>query len=419
MKTKSYIIFTLTVALLLLFPSCLKQEAETFNGTYDNVLVICTVAYNNLSSDTKRNITDVCNSPLPMKDGRKAVVVFTHNSVSDADYTTPTNPCIIRIYADWNGKAVLDTLKRFPTDAMMTDAQTLREGLQFIKDSFPSSRYGVIYSSHGTGWLPSRYYDKAEPSPLGLRKTSRNEPKLKSIGCIGKYNGTQLDVFETEIRDFSQAFPMHLNYLILDACLMGGIEVAYELKDVADEIVFSQSEILSTGFDYKRATVRLLQPPVPDPRGFAEDYYNYYNAQTGSRQSAAISVIRTSELKGLAAVCKDIFAKYRDEFDSLSPATIQYYFRQGKHYFYDFGDIISHVRLSAEDKARFDGAMAKCITYKAATKHILSEIDVNCHSGFSSYLPSAVSAKEHVELDYFYRNYAWNKDTEYLKYLEF
>lgn len=419
MKTRLYRNSVLAAALLALFPSCLKQEAETPNGTYDNVLVICTVAYNNLSSDTERNITDICNSPLPMKDGRRAVVVFTHNSVNDIDYSTPTNPCIIRIYTDWSGNAVLDTLKRFPTDAMMTDAQTFRDGLQFIRDSFPSSRYGLIYSSHGTGWLPSRYYDKAEPSPLGLRKVSRNEPKLKSIGCIGKNSAGRLDVYETEIRDFSQAFPMHLDYLILDACLMGGIEVAYELKDVADEIVFSQAEILSTGFDYKRATVRLLQQPVPDTGGFAEDYFNYYNKQSGSRQSAAISVIRTSELRNLAAVCKDIFAKYRDRFDSLSPARIQYYFRNGKHYFYDLGDIVSHAGLNAEDKARFDSAMARCIVYKAATRQILGEIDVNCHSGFSSYLPSAVSAKEHIELDYFYRNYAWNKDTEYLKYLEF
>lgn len=419
MKTKSYKIFVLTAALLALFPSCLKQEAETFNGTYDNVLVICTVAYNNLSSDTKRNIADICDSPLPMKDGRRVVVVFTHNSVSDTDYSTPTNPCIFRIYSDWSGEAVLDTLKRFPTYAMMTDPQTLREGLQFIKDTFPSSRYGLIYSSHGTGWLPSRYYDKAEPSPLGLRKVSRNEPKLKSIGCIGKSNGGRTDVFETEIKDFSQAFPMHLDYLILDACLMGGIEVAYELKDVADEIVFSQAEILSTGFDYKRATVRLLQPAAADSRGFAEDYYNYYNSQSGSRQSAAISVIRTSELRNLAAVCKEIFDKYRDNFDSLSAEQIQYYFRKGKHYFYDLGDIVAHAGLSAEDKAKFDVAISKCISYKAATPHILSEIDVNCHSGFSSYLPSAVSAKEHVELDSFYKDYAWNKDTEYLKYLEF
>lgn len=416
MKKRLFDNAVLAVLLLTLFSSCIKQEAETFNGTYDNVLIICTVAYNNLSSDTKRNISDVCDSPLPMKDGRRAVVVFAHNSVTDSDFSTPTNPCIFRIYADWSGNAVMDTLKKFSPDAMMTDAQTLRDGLQFIKESFPSSRYGLIYSSHGTGWLPSRYYDKVEPSPMGLRKMARNEPKVKSIGCIGKRNGGVTDVYETELRDFSQALPMHLNYLILDACLMGGIETAYELKDVADEIVFSQSEILSTGFDYKRVSVRLLQPSDPDARGFAEDYYNYYNSQSGSRRSAAISVIRTSELRNLAAVCKDIFAKYRDNFDSLSPAPIQYYFRRGKHYFYDLGDVVAHAGLSTEDKARFDDALAKCVRYKAATESILSEIPVHTHSGFSTYLPSAVTATEHIELDSYYSSYAWNKDTGYLNY---
>ena len=54
-----------------------------------------------------------------------------------------------------------------------------------------------------------------------------------------------------DVLEMVRAITIHLDYIIFDACLMGGIEVAYELRNVADKIGFSQAEILAHGFPYK------------------------------------------------------------------------------------------------------------------------------------------------------------------------
>ena len=50
-----------------------------------------------------------------------------------------------------------------------------------------------------------------------------------------------------EIADLPGAIPMHLDFIIMDACLMGCVEVAYELRDKCDILIFSPTEILSSG----------------------------------------------------------------------------------------------------------------------------------------------------------------------------
>ena len=65
--------------------------------------------------------------------------------------------------------------------------------------------------------------------------------------------------YEMNIEDFAAAIPMKMDYIIMDACLMGGIEVAYALKDKCDRIIFSQAEVIGDGLcEYDTMASRLL-----------------------------------------------------------------------------------------------------------------------------------------------------------------
>ena len=142
------------------------------------------------------------------------------------------------------------------------------------------------------------------------------------------------------IEDFAAAIPMKMDYIIMDACLMGGIEVAYALKDKCDRIIFSQAEVMGDGLcEYDTMASRLLAGGSPDYMGFCEDSYQHYAAPGASEPYTTISMIDCTRLDGLADVCAGIFSSCRSQLAAVKPGQVQGYFRFNKHWFYDLEDI--------------------------------------------------------------------------------
>ena len=150
----------------------------------------------------------------------------------------------------------------------------------------------MIFSSHATGYLPSGYYtnpngykfkksamlrSRGIPAPVPYIEPDFDPslPMVKSIGQdqVGPSNGRVS--YEMELADFAEAIPMKLDYILFDACLMGGIEVAYELRGKCGQVGFSQAEVLAEGFDYKKLTQHLLQREVPYPHNCTNSDKNH------------------------------------------------------------------------------------------------------------------------------------------------
>ena len=252
----------------------------------------------------------------------------------------------------------------------------------------------------------------AEGLPIYRYNENPDEPKVKTFGAEVKMQNGQKLSQEMSIQSMAAAIPMHLDYLLFDACLMGGIEVAYELKDVADKIAFSPTEVLAQGFDY--SNISYLLADEPSIEGFCKLYFDHYNSESGSMRSATISVVRSSGLDALADVCADMFGKYRSSIDTLSlNSGIQRYFRSNYHWFFDMEDILVKAGITDEEKAALENALDGCISYKAATPQFLG-IEIKNYSGLSMYLPSATvdrDGKIDAQLNEFYRTLAWNKAT--------
>jgi len=287
-----------------------------------------------------------------------------------------------------------------------------------VHELYPNADYGMIVSSHGTGWLPAGKYNnssnylqfskgkkKQQNLPIYRFNENPDEPKVKTFGAeVELRDGTKYSR-ELTIQSMAAAIPIHLDYLIFDACLMGGVEVAYEFKDVADVISFSPTEVLADGFDY--TTITHLLQDEPDVIGFSEAYFERYNSQTGSNQSATITVVDTDKIDELAAVCGDLFEKYRSGISALNTRSgVQAYFRSNYHWFYDLEDILLKAGMSDEDKTMLESTLSQCISYKAATPSFLG-IEIINYSGLSMYLPGAGDS----QLNDFYRSIAWNDAT--------
>jgi hypothetical protein len=292
-----------------------------------------------------------------------------------------------------------DTIQVWGGDTQLCTRETIHEALSTTQKKYPAQSYGVVFSSHGSGWLPPGYYtdpSKFEPSSGSLWS-------LRSIGQDKTPSGGT----EMDLNDFADAIPMHLDYCLIDACLSGCVEVAHALKGKADIVGFSPTEVLADGFDYKNITTHLFAKPL-DPVEVCREYFAYYNAQSGSNRSATITAVDTRKMDALEAVCKELFEAYRPILKTMSGGNVQGYFRYDRHYFYDLRDILVQAGISEQEKARLDAALSQFIVYQAATDYFLS-IPLTRVCGLSMYLPSMGSTYLN---NYYKEHVSWNQATE-------
>lgn len=377
------------------------------------VMILYSAGFNSLCAALEDDVNDIKSGYLPLVGSMsKAVLVYSRRLSETGRYTDRTPSYLIRLSVDGWGKVVSDTLKTWPATEEAVSASTMTDVLETVKGLYPHASYGMVFSSHGSGWLPSGYYStgKITAGAAGLQavpyidpNSDGSMPRVKSIGID---NITSRNTYEMEIETFAQALPMKFDYIIIDACLMGCVEVAYALKDKCDKLVFSQAEVLEDGLcDYTTLTQRVLKPVEPDLYNLCEDSYRHYKNQDDPiYRSLTISMIDCTRLDGLAESCKSLFSKYRNQISLVNAANVQGYFRARKHWFYDLTDILRQSGIPEADMAGYNKAMSDCVLYNAATDTFIN-FDIRTHCGLSMYLP----ADGNSELDEFYKTLSWNK----------
>lgn len=404
--------------------SCSDDWLDVPEDTDRKVLLLYSAGFNNLSHYLKSDINDLKSGWLPGGTSESDVVlVYSH--FPQSGYNTPTSPTLVRLYTGRDSKVIADTLVVYPAETISSSAEQLGNVLSYISGNIKAKSYGMIFSSHATGYLPAGYYQNKDNTfsdsitwmsrrrrgatavPYVEPEYDPSMPMVKSIGQdqVG-VSGAYMS-YEINLSDFADAIPMHLDYLLFDACLMGGIEVAYELKEKVGKIGFSQAEVLAEGLCYSTLTGHLLRNEVSDPKSVCEDYFNQYDVMKGVYRSATISLIDCSNLTPLAQVCQALFEKYRDDIEKIDHKAVQKFYRSGKHWFYDLESILINTDISAGELASLHEALDACVIYKAHTPEFMNEFNIDTFCGFSMYLPKMGS--DH--LDEFYKTLKWNLDT--------
>lgn len=412
MKLKRFIFVLAAVAAFV--PSCIDEGdfrrsdsgygSQSFRRVADqerrHVMIYYAAGYNTLNSYLVSDFKDLCEGYIP-GDSRSDDVLLVYSHLTDpsdpGSFTSKTSPCLMRIMTDRDGKVIKDTLEVFDPSSNSASSETLAYVLQYAKDHFRAAGYGLVISSHGFGWLPAGFYYSNRPDETAIGKSAPGPMRTLGQMMDGKVS------CEMDLKMMGRNIPFKLDYILMDACLMGGIEVAYELKDKCKVLGVSQTEIMAEGFNYKTLTQRLLCPE-PDPMAVCMDYFDQYNSPSQPYPHATISLIDCSALEPLAEFCRQFISGHRSAVNSLNGNSVQEYFRYDRHYFYDLEDAVRKAGASQEEIEGIENALSQCILYKAATDTFLS-IRIRTYSGLSTYLPSMGNAY----LDEYYRSLAWNK----------
>lgn len=403
------ILFPFYVIALYLGVSLTSCEAVTEEfpiiETKNKTVLIYMVANNNLSGNAISNLTSIKKGNIPEDDN---LIVFMH--------TTTQTPILLHVHKNEYGEIVQDTTYHFPT-RNSASASTLNSVIKVVQTMYPATNYGLVLWSHGTGWLPNGYYDQPNTGTSalqtgGLTQTTAQispfqdypngiDPYAHLVKSFGYDDGVEM-----EITDLVKALPSKFEFVIFDACLMGGIETAYELKDSVDYVIASPTEILVEGFPYSNIIGHMFSSPV-NAKEIVNEYYNYYS--TNNTSGGCLAAIKTSELENVAVQASIIFDKYRNNIPSLDLTKIQRYFRGNKHWFYDLGDFMKN--LAPAEYSDFKTALDKAIIHKATTKKFIDiNIDPLKFSGLSVYIPLA---NPDVKLVEHYKKFKWNTDSRY------
>jgi hypothetical protein len=244
-KNKYIICF---IASVLFIASCSDIDEELTSQTVSRTLIVYMAADNDLAADAFADLEE-------MKQG------FSETGANLIVFIDPKdeNPYLLEIHPKE------ETFIQSYSELNSADPNTLKAIIEAIINKYPAEEYGLILWSHGTSWMPAG----------------------NSLRSFGKDNGNEIN-----IPDLAKALPIRFNFILMDACLMGAVEVAYELKDKTDYFIASSTETIYTGFPYDKIIPELLKPQI-NFKAVAQHYFEYYNAMRGAYRSATISVVDT------------------------------------------------------------------------------------------------------------------------------
>ena len=399
LKTAALLLFS---AAVMLTASCSKFDTGEMN--IGRTLLIYIAADNNLAANAENNIHDIMAGDVPYyfnEGGGDVLLVY-------ADIRGE-KPRLMRISKDAYGAVNQEILMEYEDQNSLSDS-VMRSVLSYAAELFPSSEHSLVLWSHGTGWLPEGYYGNPYSAQAGqaVPLSVDEDPfaaYVKSFGADGSH--------EMDIKSLAGALPVHYRYILFDACLMGGVEVVYELRNSCDYMVVSAAEVLAAGFPYKEVVGDMIDGSLSSLKSMCDKYYDRY-----IDDGATVSVVETKALDALASSVRTVLESGgADSIPELDMDSLQGYFRRiwnghsyyEPHWFYDLGDFISHIAPDEASLDAFQTAIESAVVYRRSTENFVLgnrvQFPIKTFSGLSTYVPNP----ENSVLDEYYRTLAWNK----------
>lgn len=274
--------------------------------------------------------------------------------------TNSDTSIILKIKPDNTPKIISDTIAIYK-DENSSDPYFLSSVVNDARRLSPASSYGLVLWSHASSWAP----------PLGVR--------LKSFGYD---NGSEMD-----IADLKKALPADFEFIIFDACSMASIEAIYEMRNNAQYILASPTEVLSSSYPYGQ-----IVPYLFDGKGglikIGELFINYYKSLGGEYASATVSLIDTNVLPALAQETRMLLSSQnmKLEFDKLDVQRLDFD-PTTRVPAYDYWDFLQQG-FEQEDLHPIRTQLDAAILYKNSTPSFLNN-PIMHFSGLSIYLPES------------------------------
>jgi len=189
--------------------------------------------------------------------------------------------------------------------------QTLVDFANWAKQNYPAEHYALVIWDHGSGWWAKT-----------LQKIA-----IKSIS-IDDTSGSEMDMLElrSALNSITNGGAEKLDIIGFDACLMGMIEIYYQIQPFGNVAIGSEETEPGDGWDYKNSLSALTSEPTMSADLLAtkivEDYMSYYK---GKQEDVTLSAIDLNTLDNLVTSASNLaedlgntLFQYRDEVEQVS-----------------------------------------------------------------------------------------------------
>jgi hypothetical protein len=249
----------------------------------------------------------------------------------------------------------------------MGDPAVLEDFVEWGIRNYPAKYYALIVWNHGGGWKMDVDKNMEKAKALKSANASRAESDVLKAVCTDETSGGD-QLFMYELRqalnnakastDARLGSSTKLDLIGFDACLMGMIEVAYQLRDLCGVMIGSEDTEPGAGWPYNTILTQLASAPLMQPADLAgmivEKYYSSYGASDAITQAA----LDMSKLNALVSAVDAFTVKATTEWDKLRDARTaakQYHPYAGYNAFWgmdikDFFTRTSNLVVSTEIK---------------------------------------------------------------------
>lgn len=392
----NYLLLIITIILNFIGSTCSSNhhKDDPYNEDprqtdFSRTVLIYAVASNNLSPYLEKDKDEMIQAATSIEGLGKNFNVLLY-SVASKNATEAT---LAELNHNSSGQWEFQTIKSYDRNTFSTDPKRMSEVFSDVRDMSQSDNYGLVFWSHGTGWIPDFL-------------THEIPGKQRSFGW-DTYNEV---TDKCDITELATAIPDRMfDYIWFDVCYMMGIETSYQLRNKTDYICGYPTEDWSPGMNYE-TTLPMLTQKKPDLTGAAKAFFDYYN---NSNMAVTVTVLQTKGLDRLASAAADLYANGKRPADAFG---MQDYGRLPYRGLYDFGQFTrayaNDDKTGLADKlSEFDKALDGVLLYGGcSTKNfdnIANAFNPNIYSGMSCHFPDTSTA----ENEEFYRNLDWVRDT--------
>jgi len=302
----------LCLTLCVVFVGCKHEEKK--NDIFHvpvakRVVVFYIVAENDLYRNFINDANEILAAAPNLKDSCRVVIYID-------DLQKP------RIYSLTNKTKAesLDLLTpdfEYESEMNSCSEETFTNVLNYISNHYLADSYGMVMCSHASLWFPSTYSGDYES----------NNSRRKSFGLDNGYNSYSSMGHQMEISAMAsslKSFP-HLDFLLIDACDMQQIEIAYALRDCADYIISSPTEIPEHGADYTELAPTFFTFPF-NPSEVINSYADsYLNGWSVGKYGVALSAINTSKLEAFRNLTQSLLTSHKSEYFTIDYSSVLCY----------------------------------------------------------------------------------------------
>ena len=351
----------------LVLGSCHKDDEDTpEDPVAERTVLVYIAGENNLCSFSKSDLKEMKIGSKSLSNRQKLIAY-----VDQADTIPP-------FFARIKDGQFVDSVS--VEESITADPAILEKAVRYMRTNYPAKSYGLVLWGHASGWLIHKDSIQYAASRAYGGDTGDNSPYTSSAG---KY-WMNIPSMAHAIAKGMSGTP--LTFIFGDCCSFGCVEIAYELRQVADYVIGSPAEIPDEGAPYDLIVPDLFNSSAEFYKAIIDDYYNYYleifksqdhkyyNRHYGDLvgYSVPLMVVKSSEIGTLATETAGLLEKIGEKLvpEGDFDLTDKVCYAQYGNYFYSYE--MYHILKGNTPAADFNDwttAFWKAVPYHRNSQH--------------------------------------------------